>query len=150
MYLQINIHSKMLSLKWSKECQKWVRRSFRIPVLSFTMFYELKGLYFKTFSFPKTWIIYDKNKTSLEVEKNKINYKPHFWFILKWIFLVSKLFKFLLLNTSSENLLKLQACTPVDAGRKLNVHKTFRRRLGRLLNVLCTFNLRPVSTGTVQ
>ena len=36
---------------------------------------------------------------------------------------------------------------PVDTGRKLNVHKTFRRRPGRLLNVLCTFNLRPVSTG---
>ena len=35
---------------------------------------------------------------------------------------------------------------PVDAGRKLNVHRTFRRRPGRLLNVLCTFNLRPVST----
>ena len=36
---------------------------------------------------------------------------------------------------------------PVDTGRKLNVHKTFRKRPGRLLNVLCTFNLRPVSTG---
>ena len=36
---------------------------------------------------------------------------------------------------------------PVDTGRKLNVHKTFRRRPGRLLNVLCTFSLRPVSTG---
>ena len=35
---------------------------------------------------------------------------------------------------------------PVDTGRKLNVHKTFRRRPGRLLNVLCTFNLCPVST----
>ena len=34
---------------------------------------------------------------------------------------------------------------PVDTGRKLNVHKTFRRRPRRLLNVLCTFNLRPVS-----
>ena len=33
--------------------------------------------------------------------------------------------------------------------RKLNVYKTFRRRLGRLLNVLCTFNLRPVSTGYI-
>ena len=31
--------------------------------------------------------------------------------------------------------------------RKLNVHKTFRRRPGRVLNVLCTFNLLPVSTG---
>ena len=35
---------------------------------------------------------------------------------------------------------------PIDTGRKLNVHKTFRRRPGCLLNVLCTFNLRPVST----
>ena len=35
---------------------------------------------------------------------------------------------------------------PVDTGRKLNVHKIFRKRPGRLLNVLCTFNLRPVST----
>ena len=36
---------------------------------------------------------------------------------------------------------------PADTGRKLNVHKTFRRRPGRLLNVLCMVNLRPVSTG---
>ena len=36
---------------------------------------------------------------------------------------------------------------PVNTGRKLNVHKIFRRRPGRLLNVLWTFNLRPVSTG---
>ena len=35
---------------------------------------------------------------------------------------------------------------PVDTGRKLNVHKTFRRRPGRLLDVFCTVNLRPVST----
>ena len=36
---------------------------------------------------------------------------------------------------------------PVDAGRTLNVRKTFRRRPGRLLSVLCTFNLRFVSMG---
>ena len=36
---------------------------------------------------------------------------------------------------------------PVDTGRKLNVHKTFRGRPGRLLNDLCTLNLRPMSTG---
>ena len=36
---------------------------------------------------------------------------------------------------------------PVDTGSKLNVHKTFRRRPERLLNILCKFNLRPVSTG---
>lgn len=34
-----------------------------------------------------------------------------------------------------------------DTGRKLIVHKTLRRRLWRLLNMLCTINLRPVSTG---
>ena len=34
----------------------------------------------------------------------------------------------------------------VDTGRTLKVHKTFRRHPGRLLNVLRTFNLRPVST----
>ena len=39
---------------------------------------------------------------------------------------------------------------PADTERKLNVHKTFRRRPGRLLNVLCTFNLRPVSTGKLD
>ena len=36
---------------------------------------------------------------------------------------------------------------PVDTGRTLNVRKTFRIRPGRLLNVLCVFHLRPVSTG---
>ena len=36
---------------------------------------------------------------------------------------------------------------PVNTGLKLNVHKTFRRCPERLLNVLCAFNLRPVSTG---
>ena len=41
----------------------------------------------------------------------------------------------------------LKAIFPVDTGHKLNVHKTSRRRPGRLLNVLCTFNLRPVCTG---
>ena len=44
-------------------------------------------------------------------------------------------------------LIPLSAVVLVDTGRKLNVHKTFRRRTGHLLNVLCTSNLRPVSTG---
>ena len=35
----------------------------------------------------------------------------------------------------------------LDTGHKLNAHKTFRRRPGRLLNVSCKFNLRPLSTG---
>ena len=39
---------------------------------------------------------------------------------------------------------------PGDTGRKLNVHKTFRRRPGCLLNTLCTFNLSLVSTEMNQ
>ena len=48
-----------------------------------------------------------------------------------------------------ENPLKMMknAFHPVDKGRKLNVHNTFTRRPGRLLKVLCTFNVRPVSRG---
>ena len=40
--------------------------------------------------------------------------------------------------------------SPADTGRKLNVHKTFRKCPRRLLNVLCTFNSRPVSMGDGQ
>ena len=36
---------------------------------------------------------------------------------------------------------------PLDTGRKLNMHKNFKRRLGRVLYVLCTFDLRRVSRG---
>ena len=39
---------------------------------------------------------------------------------------------------------------PVDTRCKLNVYKSFRRRPGRLVNALYTFNLRPVSTGLVN
>ena len=35
----------------------------------------------------------------------------------------------------------IETMNPVDTGRKLNVHKTLRRRPGSLLNVLRTFNL---------
>ena len=36
---------------------------------------------------------------------------------------------------------------PLDTGRNLNVHKTFRKHPGNLMNVLFTFNLRPVFRG---
>ena len=39
---------------------------------------------------------------------------------------------------------------PLDTGRKPNVRKVFRRRPGRLLNVLCRFNLYPVPSGYVK
>ena len=50
-------------------------------------------------------------------------------------------------NISEWKATKLSKHFPVDTGRRLNVDKTFRRRPERLLNVLCTFSLRPVSTG---
>ena len=39
---------------------------------------------------------------------------------------------------------------PLPTGLKLKGDKTFRRRPARLLNVLCTFNLRHVSWGIVS
>ena len=39
---------------------------------------------------------------------------------------------------------------PIDTGRKLNVHKAFGWLSRCLLNVLCTFNLRPVPTGLLN
>ena len=55
----------------------------------------------------------------------------------------------IMLNTMLDT--KTYATLLTKFGRKsektviLNVHKTFRRRPGRLLNVLNTFNLHPVS-----
>ena len=36
---------------------------------------------------------------------------------------------------------------PSDTQRKMNIHNTFRRRPGRLLNVVCTFSLFSVYKG---
>ena len=46
----------------------------------------------------------------------------------------------------SEGWIKEHPVTPINPGFKSNVHKMFRRHPGHLLNVLCTFNLCPVST----
>ena len=62
-------------------------------------------------------------------------------------------FKFhIIINSKPEDnigVFKFSLRITVDTGRKLNVHRTFRRRSGRVLNVLCTFNLRPVSARIV-
>ena len=60
-----------------------------------------------------------------------------------YVFFFKKNFKPLYLKSGKADL-----NSPIDTGRKLNVDKTFRRRPGRLLNMLSTFNLRPVSTGS--
>ena len=51
--------------------------------------------------------------------------------------------------TETHNSLPMSILRGIDIGKLLcvSVGRTFRRRPGRLLNVLCTFNLRPVSTG---
>ena len=65
-------------------------------------------------------------------------------------FEVSKTKKFGKNFNKLSNFLKCKFGNPVDTGLKLNVQKSFRRRPGRLLNVLSTFNLRPVSAGKWQ
>ena len=42
---------------------------------------------------------------------------------------------------------KFNHFNPLGTGSKLNVHKTFRRHPGHLLNGLCRFNLHPVFRG---
>ena len=43
--------------------------------------------------------------------------------------------------------LSLESKILLDTERKLNAHKTFRKRPGRLLNILCPFSLHTVSIG---
>ena len=69
------------------------------------------------------------------------------WLLLK-IYQVFHIWRFIFNNSEK----KLYKEFPVDTGRKLNVHRTLRRRprnstYRRLLNVPCTFSLHPVSTG---
>ena len=45
------------------------------------------------------------------------------------------------------DIFQLKNIFSIDKGRKLNAHKTFRRRPGSFFKVLCTFNLRAVATG---
>ena len=40
--------------------------------------------------------------------------------------------------------IKQKATNPLDTGHKLTILNLFRRHSGRILNVLCTFNLRLV------
>ena len=53
----------------------------------------------------------------------------------------------LLQNKLSQFIMEGSYKLPLAKGRKLNVQKTFGRRLRRILNALCTFNLRPMSRG---
>ena len=45
------------------------------------------------------------------------------------------------------NSVGIESNLTIDTGCKFNVHKTFRTRPRRLVNVLCTFNLRLLSRG---
>ena len=67
------------------------------------------------------------------------------WWRVNETFTDFQVFKqFTLISIKNQRVLYMK---PVDTGRKLNVHKTFRRRPGRVLIILCWFNLGPVSTG---
>ena len=56
-------------------------------------------------------------------------------------------FQGLPLFLDTEKSTKCRYFASVDTGHKLNVHKTFRRCPGHLLNILCTFDLHPVFIG---
>ena len=75
--------------------------------------------------------------------------KPLRWSVLQKHLWQKTLFplKFYGFLMISERRWRVEGGYPVDTGRTLKVHKTFRRGPGRLLNVLRMFNLRPVSTG---
>ena len=87
------------------------------------------------------------------------------WVITSWSYAGGSDFKHEVVNTSTENLMGVSKFSKKfiailtksidmpsllhfqDTGGKLNVLKMFRTSLGRLLNFLCTLNLRPVSEG---
>ena len=54
--------------------------------------------------------------------------------------------KYRSLNLFSFSKVDSELSHPADTRRKLNVHKTLIRRQGGLLNGICTFNLRLLST----
>ena len=87
-----------------------------------------------------------RSRSSSKCDLSKINFN------LKHLkkLLISNMVNHLIYNNVIGLWLLPQLLFSVDTGRKLNVHKTFRRLPGGLLNVLCTFNLRPVSTGVVS
>ena len=58
----------------------------------------------------------------------------------------AEFFLFFFWQFSEQLLCRTHGCS-LDTRRKLNVHKTFRRRL---LNVFCTFNLLSVSRGVCE
>ena len=68
--------------------------------------------------------------------------------------LLSSLFtimlKTFLIEVHLKNTWTLKEHSSLDTGCKLNVHKTFRRRPGRLLNFLCTIKLTPVPRGSLE
>ena len=79
------------------------------------------------------------NTIYFTADENRVNTPPMFQ---RFAFLlISNFFKLL------SAMFNFIAIALVDTGCKLNVHKRFRRRPGRLLNVSYTFNLCPVSTG---
>ena len=85
------------------------------------------------------FVYVDRFERSLTMVYSKGNFsfflkrEDYGWFGAQFLFLFHEMYQF--------------ACFPVVTGRKLNAHKPFRRRPGRYLNLLCTFNLHPVSTG---
>ena len=110
---------------------------------------NVTGFYYDNFKFcdPIT-ITVDENERIEILGSEIVDWKGAFFFKYLsnhcsfWVFGVSMSRDIFFNNVRYETIKYL-----VGKGHKLNWHKTFRRRPGRLLNALCTFNLRSVSTG---
>ena len=122
-----------------------VLRFARLPYYRRSTFLLLQWWYWRFRKHLTFWKSNNNLKANIETGGNEKT--ANFTKAPKYLFCDFLIFE-LIYSSSSEDFNKFRALIfAVDTGRKLNVHKTFRRRPGRLLNVLCTFNLRPVSTG---
>ena len=137
------VQKRNIDLKWVIDKNKskiWLKESLIAFEISFSLIYLSNLIY--SWNTSSTFI----SDARLKLAKNLANTKR----LLKLNFHYLKIIHIFIMFSSKKYDIfwkKKQKNNPIDTGSKLNVHKTFSKRPGRLLKVLCTFNLRPVSTG---
>ena len=110
---------------------------------------------FLTFSTVKqnTEVIYHWTASLLKMSHPCRDFYPHFVIVKQWVALYLEMWvpcsMFCNDTFSRNNKCASSICslTLIPSQQTQDVNWTYIRRSGSLLNVLCTFNLRPVSTG---
>ena len=139
------VQKRNIDLKWVIDKNKskiWLKESLIAFEISFSLIYLSNLIY--SWNTSSTFI----SDARLKLAKNLANAKR----LLKLNFHYLKIIHIFIMFSSKKYDIfwkKKQKNNPIDTGSKLNVHKTFRKRPGRLLKVLCAFSLRPVSTGFI-